>query len=128
MIRAVLLLLLMMMACSQLPAGVPAFDVQAAWSQPVEQVQEQECSDANADEASETQATERPVVFDEQITVASYGTAGTATVDDDLAAVVQQEVSQLVWRKGDIRVTPYGILWTDAILSTNRTFPGNFIL
>ncbi|MCA9264313.1 MAG: hypothetical protein KDA60_10715 [Planctomycetales bacterium] len=45
------------------------------------------------------------------------------TMDD-----VREEIGKLSWKKNGLSITPYGILWTDAIFATSRTFPGNFIL
>jgi len=38
------------------------------------------------------------------------------------------ELDKLMWKKGDFTILPYGIVWANAIYSTQRSFPGSFTL
>lgn len=41
---------------------------------------------------------------------------------------VRGEIKKAAWKKGDLTVTPYGILWGSAVWETQRSYPGAYIL
>ena len=41
---------------------------------------------------------------------------------------VKSEIKKAAWKKGDLTVTPYGIIWGSAVYETQRSYPGAYIL
>jgi hypothetical protein len=38
------------------------------------------------------------------------------------------EIKKFAWKKGDVTVVPYGILWGNAVYASERTYPGSYTL
>lgn len=58
--------------------------------------------------------------------------ATPASLDSPSEFVTRDELEQALdkaaWRKGDLKITPYGALWGDMIYATQRTNPGAYTL